>query len=68
MPFGWYGHLKTMGDQPWSDAAWLRWGIALFEYLLQVPVNRIGFTLLSLPQFKITKEVIFIGGASRLRC
>lgn len=61
MTFAWYGHLKTMGERPWYVAAMLSWGIALFEYLLQVPANRIGFTMLSLPQLKITQEVISIG-------
>lgn len=61
MRFAWYGHLKTMGDRPWCVATRLSWGIALFEYLLQVPANRIGFTMLSLPQLKITQEVISIG-------
>lgn len=60
MTFAWYGHLKSLGDRPWYVAAMLSWGIALFEYLLQVPANRIGFTTLSLPQLKITQEVISI--------
>ncbi len=58
MTFAWYGHLKELGDKPWWIAALVSWGIALFEYLLQVPANRIGFTALSLPQLKIMQEVI----------
>jgi uncharacterized protein (DUF486 family) len=58
MTFAWYGHLKNMGDRPWFVAAIVSWGIALFEYLLQVPANRIGFTTLNLPQLKILQEVI----------
>jgi uncharacterized protein (DUF486 family) len=58
MTFAWYGHLKHMGDRPWFVAAIVSWGIALFEYLLQVPANRIGFTTLNLPQLKIMQEVI----------
>jgi len=59
MTFAWYGHLKNLGDRPWIVAALLSWGIALFEYLLQVPANRIGhgggYTL---AQLKIAQEVI----------
>jgi len=58
MTFAWYGHLKELGDKPWWIAALISWGIALFEYLLQVPANRIGFTAMSLPQLKIMQEVI----------
>ena len=58
MTYAWYGHLKNLADRPWYVAALLSWGIALFEYLLQVPANRIGFTVLSLPQLKILQEVI----------
>lgn len=58
MTFAWYGHLKNMASKPWLIAALLSWSIALFEYLLQVPANRIGFTQLSLAQLKITQEVI----------
>ena len=61
MTFAWYGHLKTLGNRPWYVAAIVSWGIALFEYLLQVPANRIGFTALSLGQLKILQEVITIG-------
>ena len=56
----WYGHLKNLGGRPWYVAALVSWGIALFEYLLQVPANRIGFTALSLGQLKILQEVITI--------
>jgi uncharacterized protein (DUF486 family) len=58
MTFAWYAHLKDMHNQPWMVAAFASWGIALFEYLLQVPANRIGFTVMSLPQLKIMQEVI----------
>ena len=58
MTFAWYGHLRTLHDKPWWIAALVSWGIALFEYLLQVPANRIGFTALSLAQLKIMQEVI----------
>lgn len=58
MTFAWYAHLKNMSDRPWLIAALASWGIALFEYLLQVPANRIGYTALTLPQLKIVQEVI----------
>lgn len=58
MTFAWYAHLKEMGHKPWLIAALASWGIALFEYLLQVPANRIGYTAMSLPQLKILQEVI----------
>ena len=58
MTFAWYAHLKNLNDKPWFIAAFASWGIALFEYLLQVPANRIGFTMLTLPQLKIVQEVI----------
>lgn len=58
MTFAWYGHLKNMSQQPWIIAAMVSWGIALGEYLIQVPANRIGYTALSLPQLKIMQEVI----------
>ena len=58
MTFAWYGHLKHLNERPWFIAAIVSWGIALFEYLLQVPANRIGFTSMSLAQLKITQEVI----------
>ena len=58
MTFAWYAHLKNMSQKPWIVAALASWGIALFEYLLQVPANRIGYTELSLSQLKILQEVI----------
>jgi uncharacterized protein (DUF486 family) len=58
MTFAWYAHLKELNHKPWFVAALLSWGIALFEYLLQVPANRIGFTVLSVGQLKILQEVI----------
>ena len=58
MTYAWYGHLKTLADRPWWVAALLSWGVALFEYLLQVPANRIGATALSLGQLKILQEAI----------
>ena len=58
MTFAWYAHLKNLTAKPWYIAALLSWGIALFEYMLQVPANRIGYTALSLPQLKILQEVI----------
>ncbi len=58
MTFAWYGHLKNLSQYPWWLAALASWGIALFEYLLQVPGNRFGFQALSLSQLKITQEVI----------
>jgi uncharacterized protein len=58
MTFAWYAHLKEMSQKPWVIAALVSWGIALFEYLLQVPANRIGFTVLSVGQLKIVQEVI----------
>jgi uncharacterized protein len=58
MTFAWYGHLKNLNDRAWWVAALISWGIALFEYLLQVPANRIGFTAMSLGQLKIMQEVI----------
>ena len=58
MTFAWYAHLKELGHRPWFIAAFVSWGIALFEYLLQVPANRIGYTALSLPQLKILQEAI----------
>ncbi|GIU09920.1 DMT family protein [Shewanella glacialipiscicola] len=58
MTFAWYGHLKTLGSKPWIIAALVSWGIALFEYLLQVPANRIGYTVMNLGQLKILQEVI----------
>ncbi len=58
MTFAWYAHLKNLSGKPWYVAALVSWGIALFEYLLQVPANRIGYTALSLSQLKILQEVI----------
>jgi len=58
MTFAWYAHLKNLNDHKWYIAAIASWGIALFEYLLQVPANRIGYTQLSLAQLKVTQEVI----------
>ena len=58
MTFAWYAHLQNMADRPWYVAAVASWGIALFEYLLQVPANRIGYTVLSLAQLKILQEAI----------
>jgi uncharacterized protein (DUF486 family) len=58
MTFAWYAHLKNLGSRPWFVAALASWGIALFEYLLQVPANRIGYTELQLGQLKILQEVI----------
>jgi len=58
MTFAWYAHLKNLHSRPWWIAALFSWAIALFEYLLQVPANRIGFSSLSLPQLKILQEVI----------
>ena len=58
MTFAWYAHLKNLNDKPWYIAAFASWGIALLEYMFQVPANRIGFTVLSLPQLKILQEVI----------
>ncbi len=58
MTYAWYGHLRTLADRPWWIAALLSWGIALFEYLLQVPANRIGFTVMSVGQLKILQELI----------
>ena len=61
MTFAWYAHLKNLATAPWWIAALVSWGIALFEYLLQVPANRIGYTQLSLPQLKILQEAITLG-------
>ncbi|MCA1963905.1 MAG: DMT family protein [Prosthecobacter sp.] len=58
MTFAWYAHLRDMRAKPWYLAAVLSWGIAFFEYMLQVPANRIGSTTLTLPQLKILQEVI----------
>ena len=58
MTFAWYAHLKDMSGRAWYVAALASWGMALFEYLLQVPANRIGFAMMTLPQLKILQEVI----------
>lgn len=58
MTFAWYAHLRNLHDRRWYVAALASWGIALFEYLLQVPANRIGFTQLSVAQLKVTQEVV----------
>lgn len=58
MTYAWYGHLRDLRDRPWYVAAVASWGIALFEYLIQVPANRIGATELSFPQLKMMQEVI----------
>jgi len=61
MTFAWYAHLKNLAAKPWWIAALASWGIALFEYLLMVPANRIGYTELSLAQLKILQEAITLG-------
>jgi uncharacterized protein (DUF486 family) len=58
MTFAWYAHLRNLSAKPWYVAAVASWGIALFEYLLQVPANRIGYTALDLGQLKVMQEVI----------
>lgn len=58
MTFAWYGHLKNLSNKPWIVAALISWGIALFEYLIQVPANRIGFQAMDLGQLKILQEAI----------
>jgi uncharacterized protein (DUF486 family) len=58
MTFAWYAHLRNMSGRAWYVAALVSWGIALVEYLLQVPANRIGHTVMTLPQLKILQEVI----------
>ena len=61
MTFAWYAHLRDLREKPWVVAALVSWGIALAEYLIQVPANRIGYTSMSLPQLKILQEVITLG-------
>src|SRR5262245_29483861 len=61
MTFAWYAHLKNLSGRPWIVAALASWGIALFEYLLQVPANRIGYSAMNLSQLKILQEVITLG-------
>jgi uncharacterized protein (DUF486 family) len=58
MTFAWYSHLKNLSGSPWYLAALVSWGIAFFEYMLQVPGNRIGYTAMTLPQLKIVQEVV----------
>lgn len=58
MTFAWYAHLKALNHKPWLIAAFASWAIALFEYLLQVPANRVGYTVLNVGQLKIIQEVI----------
>jgi hypothetical protein len=58
MTFAWYGHLRNLSHKPWIVAALISWGIALFEYLLQVPANRIGHGIMTVGQLKIMQEVI----------
>jgi len=58
MTFAWYAHLRNLAGRPWYIAALASWGIALFEYMLQVPANRIGYTAFDLPKLKILQEVI----------
>ena len=58
MTFAWYAHLKELNHHKWYIAALISWGIALFEYMIQVPANRIGYQVMSLPQLKILQEVI----------
>ncbi|MFL6621224.1 MAG: DMT family protein [Sulfurifustaceae bacterium] len=58
MTFAWYAHLKNLRDKPWIIAALLSWGIALFEYLLQVPANRLGYGQFDLGQLKVIQEVV----------
>jgi hypothetical protein len=58
MTFAWYAHLKEMNDRPWILAALISWGIAFFEYMIQVPANRIGYTEMNVGQLKILQEVI----------
>ena len=61
MTYAWYGHLKHLATRPWYVAAVVSWGIALFEYLIQVPANRIGYTALDLGQLKILQEIVTLG-------
>ena len=58
MTFAWYAHLKELSQRPWIVAALVSWGIAFFEYMLQVPGNRIGYTVLTVGQLKLLQEVI----------
>ena len=58
MTFAWYAHLKELSSRPWIVAALVSWGVALFEYLFQVPANRIGFTVMGIGQLKMLQEII----------
>lgn len=58
MTFAWYAHLKELNNKPWVIAALISWGIALFEYILQVPANRIGYAVLNIGQLKIIQEIV----------
>ncbi|WP_124945823.1 DMT family protein [Sulfurirhabdus autotrophica] len=58
MTFAWYAHLKELNNKPWIIAAMVSWGIALFEYMFQVPANRIGYSVMSIGQLKILQEVV----------
>src|SRR5262245_66370631 len=58
MTYAWYGHLRDLAGRPWFLVALVAWGVAFFEYQLQVPANRIGYTVMTLPQLKILQEVI----------
>ena len=58
MTFAWYAHLKELSSKPWIVAALISWGIAFFEYILQVPANRIGYTVMNIGQLKILQEII----------
>ncbi|MCB1742145.1 MAG: DMT family protein [Gammaproteobacteria bacterium] len=58
MTFAWYAHLKNLGGRPWLVAALVSWGIALFEYMFQVPANRIGYQVLGVGQLKMLQEII----------
>lgn len=58
MTFAWYAHLKELNNKPWLIAALVSWGIALIEYIFQVPANRIGYSVLSVGQLKIMQEII----------
>jgi uncharacterized protein len=58
MTFAWYAHLRDLSQKPWIVAALISWGVALFEYLFQVPANRIGYTVMSVGQLKVMQEII----------
>jgi uncharacterized protein (DUF486 family) len=66
MTFAWYGHLRNLNHKAWYIAALVSWGIALFEYLVQVPANRLGFTQMSLAQLKILQEAVTLSVLSHL--